>query len=82
LAIRASFERYFFDKEAKSMDDCGFLAIPQSERNRVFDVIDTPVLQVNYPQWGSQEENTQQRRRGCGMWEKAKFAEFLFHALG
>jgi len=50
------------------MDDCGFLAIPQSERNRVFDVIDAPVLQVNCLWCGSGVENSQERRRGCGMW--------------
>jgi hypothetical protein len=50
------------------MDDCGFLATPPSERNRAFDVIDNPHLQVNCPWCGSREENSQQRRRGCGMW--------------
>ncbi len=50
------------------MDDCTFLATPPSEPKRVFDVIDNPVLQVNYPWCGSREENTQERRRGCGMW--------------
>ena len=63
------------------MNDCGFLATPQSERNRVFDVIDAPVLQVNCLWCGCGVENSQECRRGCGMWVKAKFAEFYFHAL-
>src|SRR5215208_2490318 len=50
------------------MDDSGSLATPPSERNRVFDVIDNLLLQVNYPWCGSREENSQERRRGCGMW--------------
>src|SRR5215208_4134376 len=50
------------------MDDSGSLATPPSERNRVFDVIDNTLLQVNYPWCGSREENSQERRRGCGMW--------------
>jgi hypothetical protein len=37
------------------MDDSGSLATPSSERNRVFDVLNIPVLQVNYP-WGRVEE--------------------------
>jgi hypothetical protein len=52
------------------MNDCGFLATLQSERNRVFDVIDTLVLQVNGLWCGSGVENSQERRRGCGMWAK------------
>jgi hypothetical protein len=53
------------------MDACGLLATPPSERNRVFDVIDNSLLQVNYPWCGSREENSQERRKGCGMWARS-----------
>jgi len=60
------------------MDDCTFLATPPSEPKRVFDVIDNPVLQVNYPWCGSREENTQERRRGCGMWVMRVFGTLAY----
>jgi hypothetical protein len=50
------------------MDDSGSLAAPPSERNRICDVIDYPVLQVNHPRCACREENSRKRKRGCGMW--------------
>jgi hypothetical protein len=48
-AIRVYFEKRFFEKSGVSMEDCGARAAPLSERNRAFEVIDNPILQVNHP---------------------------------
>ena len=50
------------------MDNCGSLAAPPSERNRVFEVIDYYVLQVNHHGVRGEKEILKTRRRGCGMW--------------
>ena len=54
------------------MDYSGSLAASPFERDRVFDAIESRVLQVNHLWCACREENSQKHRRGCGMWGISK----------
>lgn len=66
--IGAYFEKCSIDKSAVSTDYCVSQTGAPSESNRAFVVIEHSLLQVNHPQRSRREENTQEPRKGCGMW--------------